>query len=84
MAGDTYTILLTGEDTAGRFCLIDMHIPPGGGPPPHPHDVEETLTVLDGEIEPTFCEETTVARVGMTVNLPANAPLRVASVLDGR
>ena len=30
--GDTYTIVLTGEDTAGRFCLIDMHIPPGGGP----------------------------------------------------
>lgn len=27
LVGDTYTILLTGEDTAGRFCLIDMHIP---------------------------------------------------------
>src|SRR5207237_10288622 len=35
LVGDTYTILLTGNDTAGQFCLIDMHIPPGGGPPPH-------------------------------------------------
>lgn len=33
VVGDTYTIVLTGEDTAGRYCLIDMHIPPGGGPP---------------------------------------------------
>jgi len=31
---DTYTILLSGMDTAGRFTLIDMHVPPGGGPPP--------------------------------------------------
>jgi hypothetical protein len=32
IVGDTYTILLTGEDTAGRYTLIDMHVPPGGGP----------------------------------------------------
>ena len=25
VVGDTYTILLTGEDTAGRYCLIDLH-----------------------------------------------------------
>jgi hypothetical protein len=34
LAGDTYTILLTGEHTGGRFSLIDMYVPPGGGPPP--------------------------------------------------
>ena len=37
LAGDTYTILLTGKETAGRYCLIDMLVPPGGGPPPHRH-----------------------------------------------
>src|ERR1700730_4730612 len=37
LVGDTYTILLKGKDTAGRYCLIDMHVPPGGGPPPHRH-----------------------------------------------
>jgi hypothetical protein len=35
LVGDTYTILLAGADTAGHYCVIDMHIPPGGGPPPH-------------------------------------------------
>ena len=54
IVGDTYTILVTGDDTNGRFCLIDMHIPPGGGPPPHRHDFEETFMMLSGELEVTF------------------------------
>jgi len=74
VVGDTYTILLTGNDTAGRFCLIDMHIPPGGGPPPHRHDFEETFTVLEGELEATFRGAKVVVRAGETVNIPANAP----------
>ncbi len=31
IVGDTYTILLTGEDTAAQFTLIDMPVPHGGG-----------------------------------------------------
>ena len=30
LMGDTYTVLLSGDDTDGRYCLIDMMIPPGG------------------------------------------------------
>ena len=74
LVGDTYTILLTGDDTAGRYTLIDMHVPPGGGPPPHRHDFEEMFTVLDGEVQVTFRGETIVARAGQTINVPANAP----------
>jgi hypothetical protein len=29
LVGDTYTITVTGEQTAGRFCVIDMHNPAG-------------------------------------------------------
>jgi len=74
IAGDTYTILLTGADTAGRYTLIDMHVPAGGGPPPHRHDFEEMFTVLDGEVLLTFRGQQSVARAGETVNVPANAP----------
>ena len=74
LVGDTYTILLRGADTAGRYTLIDMHVPPNGGPPPHRHDFEEMFTVLDGEVEATFRGETLVLRAGETVNVPANAP----------
>ena len=74
VVGDTYTILLSGTDTAGHFCLIDMHVPPGGGPPPHRHDFEETFILLEGEIEATFRGEKRIARAGETINIPANAP----------
>ena len=74
LVGDTYTILVAGEDTAGRYSLIDMHIPPGGGPPPHRHDFEEMFSVLEGEIETTFRGKKTIIRAGETINIPANAP----------
>src|ERR1700737_2386368 len=74
VVGDTYTILLTGNDTNGRFCLIDMLVPPGGGPPPHRHDFEEMFTVLDGEVEVTFRGAKSVLRAGETANIPSNAP----------
>ncbi len=74
LVGNTYTILLSGRDTAGRFCLIDMHIPPGGGPPPHRHDFEETFVLLEGEMVATFRGEKTVVRAGETMHIPANAP----------
>ena len=74
LVGDTYTILLSGKDTAGRFSLIDMFIPPGGGPPPHRHDFEESFIILEGEIEATFRGEKTTAVAGQTIHIPANAP----------
>jgi quercetin dioxygenase-like cupin family protein len=74
IAGGTYTILLSGEETGGRYSLIDMHVPPGGGPPPHRHDFEEMFTILEGEIELTFRGAKTRASAGSTVNIPANAP----------
>jgi quercetin dioxygenase-like cupin family protein len=74
LVGDTYTILLSGDDTKGRYCLIDMYIPPGGGPPPHRHDFEESFTILEGEIEATFRGETSIVRPGETIHIPANGP----------
>ena len=74
LVGDTYTILVSGAQTAGRYCLIDMLVPDGGGPPPHRHDFEEMFTLLEGELEFTFRGETQTVRAGSTVNIPANAP----------
>jgi mannose-6-phosphate isomerase-like protein (cupin superfamily) len=74
LVGDTYTITVSGEDTAGRFCVIDMHIPPGGGPPPHRHDFEETFIILEGEMQATFRGKKSVVGAGETINIPANAP----------
>jgi quercetin dioxygenase-like cupin family protein len=74
LVGDTYTILLAGNDTNGRFCLIDMFVPPGGGPPPHRHDFEETFIILEGELNAIFRGKKLVVREGETIHIPSNAP----------
>jgi quercetin dioxygenase-like cupin family protein len=74
LVGNMYAMLVTGEQTNGRYCLIEMRVPDGGGPPPHRHDFEEMFTILDGEIEFTFRGEKHVVSAGSTVNIPANAP----------
>ena len=83
VAGGTYTILVGGADTDGRYSLIDMLVPPGGGPPPHRHDFEEMFTLLEGELEFTFRGEMAVVRAGSTVNVPANAPHAFKNVSGG-
>jgi quercetin dioxygenase-like cupin family protein len=74
LVGDTYTITVSGKDTGDRFCVIDMHVPPGGGPGPHRHDFEETFLLLDGEMDVTFRGEKKTVRAGQTINIPSNAP----------
>jgi quercetin dioxygenase-like cupin family protein len=74
VAGGTYSILVSGAQTAGRYCLVDMLVPAGGGPPPHRHDFEEMFTLLEGELEFTFRGKSQTVRAGSTLNVPANAP----------
>jgi quercetin dioxygenase-like cupin family protein len=83
IVGGTYTILVSGAQTAGRYCLIDMLVPSGGGPPPHRHDFEEMFTLLEGELEFTFRGEKSTVRAGMTVNIPANAPHAFVNASSG-
>jgi quercetin dioxygenase-like cupin family protein len=83
LVGDTYTITVKGDDTGGRFCVIDMHIPPGGGPPPHRHDFEETFILLEGEVEATFRGKKMTVHAGDTLNIPANAPHQFRNASSG-
>src|SRR3984957_4458113 len=38
LLGDPYPSFGTWVAPAGKYTLIDMPVPPGGGPPPHRHD----------------------------------------------
>lgn len=74
VVGDTYSIFVSGAQTNGRYCVIDMLVHDGGGPPRHRHDFEEMFTVLDGELEFTFRGEVHMIAAPGTVSVPANAP----------
>jgi quercetin dioxygenase-like cupin family protein len=52
VVGDTYLIVIGSEQTRGVYALIDMLIPPKGGPGPHSHATfQEAFYIVDGEIK---------------------------------
>ena len=74
VVGDIYRFLATGEDTDGRYALMEAIVPPGGGPPPHIHSREEEgFFVLEGEITFQLGEDRFVAGVGTFANMPVGS-----------
>jgi len=52
VVGDTYRILISGEETDGAFSTMEFNVPPNGGPGPHSHaDFYESFYVVEGEVE---------------------------------
>jgi quercetin dioxygenase-like cupin family protein len=48
---DIITFVVTGEETDGAFSLVEIQVPPGGGPPPlHTHPVHESFCVIEGDV----------------------------------
>jgi quercetin dioxygenase-like cupin family protein len=75
VVGDVYRFLATGEDTNGKYALIEALVPPGGGPPPHVHRREEEgFYILEGEITFTVNGEKIIAMAGMFTNMPVGTP----------
>ncbi|MET0636949.1 MAG: cupin domain-containing protein [Chitinophagaceae bacterium] len=71
VAGDNYRLLITGKETENAFAVIDMLIPPGGGPMPHAHAAfQESFYVVEGEIVVRTEERTYVAKQGSFVSIP--------------
>ncbi|HEX4071105.1 MAG TPA: cupin domain-containing protein [Planctomycetaceae bacterium] len=71
VVGDVYRFLATGDETDGKYALIEALVPPGGGPPPHVHSrEEEAFYILAGEITFSVGEERFVAGPGTFANMP--------------
>jgi quercetin dioxygenase-like cupin family protein len=74
--GGTYRIIIGGEQTNGAYSLIDMLIPPKGGPGPHSHPTfQEAYYILDGEIRIVTKEKSYTATKGSYANIPFNGPV---------
>lgn len=71
VVGDAYRIIISGKQTEGAYAVIDMLVPPGGGPGPHAHaDIQELFYVVDGEIEFKTEAGKYTAKKGAFVNVP--------------
>src|SRR5262245_65990175 len=71
------SILLSGEDTGGAYCLLDIRVAPGKGVPRHTHTREdEALVGLSGELEATVRDEVLTLTAGETLIPPSNMPVQ--------
>jgi quercetin dioxygenase-like cupin family protein len=79
--GDLYTYLVTGDQSGGAVFAMEADVPPGAGPPPHVHSREdETLYILDGELEVQLDDEVQIVSKGDFVWLPTGVPHRFTNV----
>ena len=71
VVGDSYRIVIPGRTTGGAYAVIEMLVPPGGGPGPHAHaGFQESFHVLEGEVEIKTEAGTYSAGKGTFVNIP--------------
>lgn len=71
VVGDNYRIIVSGEQTQGAYAVIDMLVPPGGGPGPHAHaDIQELFYVVGGELEFKTEAGKYTAKKGALVHIP--------------
>ena len=73
--GDLVKVLVTGEETDGRFALLEWLQPPGEQTPLHIHTTsDQTMYVLDGELTLYLPGRTVVAGPGEVAHGPMGIP----------
>jgi quercetin dioxygenase-like cupin family protein len=70
-AGVLTRMRVSAIDGATQLCIFEQWCAPGRGAPTHLHDVEEVLTVLDGQAEFWIGQEYETASAGQSVIVPA-------------
>jgi quercetin dioxygenase-like cupin family protein len=68
-------VCLSGADTGGAYCLLDIGLAPGMAVPRHIHTREdEAYYVLSGELEVIVGDEVFILRAGDTLIAPRDIP----------
>ena len=76
---DVMTIKASGSDTSGKLLVLEVTVPPGGGPPVlHRHECAEVFLFQEGEFEVSTVDEDYALRTfrvgaGDTISIPSLA-----------
>jgi quercetin dioxygenase-like cupin family protein len=69
------SVCLSGADTGGAYCLLEVGLAPGMGMPRHTHTREdEAYFVLAGELEVIIADEAFILRPGDCLMAPRDIP----------
>lgn len=72
--GTLSRVLLDGEQTAGRFAVIEILFPKDASPPLHSHPQDETFYILDGEVTVWIENRSQLCRTGAIAFAPGGTP----------
>lgn len=73
--GGLWSPLVTGEQTAGSYSVLEQLMPAGSGPPPHVHEqTDEVFYILEGQVRLQLRDEVHLGRAGDLVRIPRGAP----------
>ncbi|MEZ5022326.1 MAG: cupin domain-containing protein [Chitinophagales bacterium] len=73
--GDHQNIKLKGADTNGLYTLVEQNNEPGSGIPPHVHDYEdEVFQLLEGKVEMSIGDKTTLLNANDIIFCPRGIP----------
>ncbi len=76
VVGDSYCTLVSGKETGNAYAIVDMLVPPGGGPGPHAHTgMHEAFVVLEGEVVVRSETQTYTARRGAVIDIPTGGAI---------
>lgn len=70
--GILWTVLASAEQTGGSYSLMEELCSLNSGPPPHTHEQDEMLYILEGEVTVIAGSETTRAKAGTLAYIPAH------------
>ncbi|NMH26982.1 cupin domain-containing protein [Flavobacterium silvaticum] len=71
IAGGSYRVLLSGDETNGRLASIEMRVPVGKGPIPHEHPgFAESFYVASGEVSFETAAGKKIVSAGGFVQIP--------------
>ena len=73
--GDTYTVKAGTDSTNGAFAFLEATVPPGNGPPPHVHTLEdEAFYILSGQLEFSGSAQRFLAGAGDFIHVARGVP----------
>jgi quercetin dioxygenase-like cupin family protein len=68
LLGDIVTMKVTGNETGGRYAVLDIHVSPNNGPPLHKHSREEEgFYIAEGNFSFIYGDKEIKATKGMFI-----------------
>jgi quercetin dioxygenase-like cupin family protein len=81
--GHRFSFLITAEQTAGAFVMINCYFRKGGEPPAHFHrNEDEIFYILEGEVRFHIGEKTFTAKAGDVAYAPREIPHQFSLVTE--